>query len=340
SQQRKKKLNSREVRKFYEEQNAQIAAYLKPTERHADDADGDAEKAKFRVKVAVYASLIANLCLAGLQLYAATSSLSLSFFATAADSVFDPFASFMLAYVHRKSQKLDPAKWPVGGARLQSIANICYSFLMITVNVILIVESIRSLVEGNPNETNDLHVPSLVAVAVALATKFSLFLFCWTIKSSSSQVQILWEDHRNDLPVNSFGILTNAGGAKLRWWIDPMGAMIIAVGVITSWTITGWQEFSTLIGKNASLDFQRFIVYKAMTFSEEFIAIDNIKAYTMGPELYVEVDVVMKPDTPLWQSHDLSQKFQDDLETLPGVGRAFVHVDHEVEHSAEHNKRK
>lgn len=171
---------------------------------------------------------------------------------------------------------------------------------MITVNVILIVESIRSLVEGSQNETNDLHVPSLVAVAVALATKFSLFCFCWTIKSSSSQVQILWEDHRNDLPVNTFGILTNAGGAKLRWWIgkssfsfqnfiffgrkkvsdtpcvfsDPMGAMIIAVGVITSWTITGYQEFSTLIGKNADLDFQRFIVYKAMTFSDDFIAIE------------------------------------------------------------------
>lgn len=159
----------------------------------------------------------------------------------------------MLAYVHRKSQKLDPAKWPVvslhllpistypqslicllssahkGGARLGSIANICYSFLMITVNVILIVESIRSLVEGSPNETNDLHVPSLVAVAVALLTKFSLFLFCWTIKNSSSQVQILWEDHRNDLPVNTFGILTNAGGAKLRWWIGKLRSLIVYV---------------------------------------------------------------------------------------------------------------
>lgn len=63
-----------------------VHVHAQPTEKHADDADEDAEKAKFRVKVAVYASLIANLCLAGLQLYAATSSLSLSFFATAADS--------------------------------------------------------------------------------------------------------------------------------------------------------------------------------------------------------------------------------------------------------------
>lgn len=50
------------------------------------DADDAADKARFRVKFAIYASLIANLCLAALQLYAAASSLSLSFFATAADS--------------------------------------------------------------------------------------------------------------------------------------------------------------------------------------------------------------------------------------------------------------
>lgn len=109
--------------------------------------------------------------------------------------------------------------------------------------------------------------------------------------------------------------------------------------------------------------FVQNILLRLCTDVSSYIPKSNIKAYTMGPELYVEVDVVMKPDTPLWQSHDaslssgraaitlvanannhyllqLSQKFQDDLETLPGVGRAFVHVDHEVSHSAEHSKRK
>jgi len=36
----------------------------------------------------------------------------------------------------------------------------------------------------------------------------------------------------------------------------------------------------------------------------------------MGPELYIEVDVVMKPDTPLWQSHDVSNP-QDSAFVLP-----------------------
>ncbi|KAH8925678.1 CDF-like metal transporter [Atractiella rhizophila] len=331
----------REIRTFYEDQNRHINELLKPMSEIAADANDAADAARLKVKLCVWGSLAANLILAGLQLYAATTSLSLSFFATAADSVFDPFASFMLAYVHRRAKRLSPDKWPAGGSRLETVANICYSFLMILVNVILIVESIRTLVEGNgEGETTKLHIPSLVAVAIALATKFSLFCLCWTMKKNSSQVQILWEDHRNDLPVNSFGILTNAGGAKLRWWIDPMGAMIIAVGVIISWLITGYGEFQLLIGKTAEPEYLRFVVYKAMTFSDEIEAIDSCKAYYSGPELYVEVDIVMKPDTPLIKAHDVSQELQDALETLPNVARAFVHVDHEVSHAPEHRKER
>jgi len=96
------------------------------------------------VKIAVYASLIANIALSVLQskfparqflrprlmvtipVYAAVSSLSLSFFATAVDSVFDPMSNLLLWRLHRLSKKLDTNKWPVGGARLQTIGNICY----------------------------------------------------------------------------------------------------------------------------------------------------------------------------------------------------------------------
>ncbi|KIR34164.1 cation diffusion facilitator [Cryptococcus deuterogattii MMRL2647] len=39
-----------------------------------------------------------------------------------------------------------------------------------------------------------------------------------SVRKSSSQVDVLWEDHRNELCTNAFGILTSAGGAKLKWW--------------------------------------------------------------------------------------------------------------------------
>ena len=51
-----------------------------------------------------------------------------------------------------------------------------------------------------------------------------------------------------------------------------------------------------------------------------------------GPDYYVEIDVVMDANTPLWKAHDLAQSLQDKIEVLPNVGRAFVHVDHETTH--------
>jgi len=41
----------------------------------------------------------------------------------------------------------------------------------------------------------------------------------------------------------------------------------------------------------------------------------------------------MDATTPLWKAHDISQQLQDKLEALPNVERAFVHVDHETDHT-------
>jgi Predicted Co/Zn/Cd cation transporters len=47
---------------------------------------------------------------------------------------------------------------------------------------------------------------------------------------------------------------------------------------------------------------------------------------------FVEIDIVMDANTPLWKAHDISQLLQDKIEVLPNVERAFVHVDHETTH--------
>ena len=91
-----------------------------------------------------------------------------------------------------------------------------------SVNLVVIVESARDLVKHGDKTENKLHIPSIVAVGAALGgpahppavsalinqlegVKFLLFLYCYSLRSRSSQVEVLWEDHRNDLFVNSFG---------------------------------------------------------------------------------------------------------------------------------------
>ncbi|KAK0470304.1 CDF manganese transporter [Desarmillaria tabescens] len=342
----------RHIGKFYETQNEKIDAMLKAcfraSELHARDGEDDTRENALKVKIAVYASFIANCILSILQLYAAISSLSLSFFATAADSVFDPAANLLLNMLHRKSKRVDFDKYPGGGARLTTIGNIVYSFAMLSVSILLVAFSIQDLTTHKDGETLEFKVPSVIAVGVAFDeettqlypafTKVLLFLYCFSIRNSSSQVQVLWEDHRNDLLINGFGILTSSAGAKLKWWIDPMGAVIISCVIIVSWTYTSYIQFGYLAGKAAPHEFTQLVIYKTLTFSDEIKQIDSCRAYHSGEKFLVEVDIVMPSDTPLWKSHDLSQDLQDKLETLPMVERAFVHVDHEVSHKPEHRK--
>lgn len=76
---------------------------------------------------------------------------------------------------------------------------------MSSVNLVVIVESFRVIIQHTSGETNKFHLASILAVAAALGVKLGLFLYCYSLRGSSGQVRVLWEDHRNDLFVNTFG---------------------------------------------------------------------------------------------------------------------------------------
>ncbi|KDQ57010.1 hypothetical protein JAAARDRAFT_35605 [Jaapia argillacea MUCL 33604] len=323
---------------FYRKQNGLIISLLKPMDQHTQEAEDEEEAFRIPVKIAIYASLIANFCLCAIQLYAAITAASLSLLATGIDSVFDIGSNVMLFWIHRKAERLDVNKWPVGGARLENIGNAVYVFLMGSVNLIVVVESIQSIIARDTDKT--FHIPSVVAVAAALGVKFGLFLYCLSIRRKSSQVEVLWEDHRNDLFINGFGLLMSCGGSKLRWYLDPLGAIIISFGVIIAWGQTVYRQFEHLAGKSAPYDFLQLVIYKAVTFSNDIKAVDTVRAYHIGQSYFVEVDVMMDPNTPLHKAHDISELLQNKIEVLPNVERTFVHVDHETKHRPEHVHRK
>lgn len=170
------------LEKYHRRQNNLIASLLKPMEDHTAEARKEESAARLPIKIAVWASLIANLALCILQMYAAISALSLSLLATGIDSVFDLGSNILLFWLHRKSTRLDVNRWPVGGARLETIGNIVYGFLMGSVNLVVIVESAQTLITTKSDKLKDFHIPSIVAVAAALGL-ISAFPFSFQLIS-------------------------------------------------------------------------------------------------------------------------------------------------------------
>lgn len=334
-------LQARRVTSFYEAQNETISRLLKSVEEHVAEARQEAGDDQLKFRIAVWGSFVANVVLAILQLYGAISSGSLSLFTTMADAIFDPLSNVTLIMTNRAVRRVDPSRFPSGKARLETVGNIVFCFIMTAVSFILIAFSIRDLVSRQGSqELSNFHLPSVIAVAVAFATKLTLFLYTWSIKDRYSQIHILWQDHRNDLLINGFGILTSVGGSKLAWWLDPAGAIVLSLIVSAIWLRTAFAEFMLLVGVSASVEIQQLITYVCLTHSPAVKQIDTVRAYHSGPRLIAEVDIVMDPEASLQATHDVAEELQIKLESLPDVERAYVHVDYETTHKPEHAYKK
>jgi hypothetical protein len=79
-----------------------------------------------------------------------------------------------------------------------------------------------------------------------------------------------------------------------------------------------------------------FTFYSALTHDERVLQVDTCRAYYSGNKLYVEVDIVLERETPLWIAHDVGEALQVKLEEIAYVERAFVHVDYDSIHKPEH----
>lgn len=328
---------AKRLQHFYEHQNENINRWLKPVDEHIRTAREFDGANQLRYRIAVQGSFVANVVLAVLQIFGAVSSGgSLSLFTTMADAIFDPMSNVTLIVCNRAVRRVDPRRFPSGKARIETAGNIVFCFLMTAVSFIIIVLSLLELKSPPTIDTKEFHVASVAAVAVAGATKLVLFCYCWTLRNVYSQIRILWEDHRNDLFINGFGLLTSIGGSKLRWWIDPMGAIILSVLISGLWLHTAYNEFQLLIGVTADTSMLQWITYISMTHSPLIEQIDTVRAYHSGPRLVVEVDIVMAAEQSLRTTHDVAEELQVKIESLPDVERAYVHIDFETSHKPEH----
>lgn len=163
-------------------------------------------------------------------------------------------------------------------------------------------------------------------------------IYCFFLRRYPS-VHVFFVDHRNDIVVNIFGLVMSIVGDRFVWYLDPIGAMCIALLILFSWASNAFEQVWLLVGKSAPKEFISKLVYMTITHDSRIAKVETCRAYHAGQKYYVEVDVVMDQNTPLKISHDVGQSLQRKLEGLQDVERAFVHIDYEHEHDTSEGER-
>lgn len=285
---------------------------------------------------AINISNVANLLIFLATVFVAAVSGSLALVASALDSFLDLMSGLILWFTSMKMRKPNPYTYPIGKQRMQPVGILVFSTVMASLGLQVVIISVEKLIAKEKQVDLEGHKGYLVIVimSISIIVMFALAIYCQSFKSKL--VKAYADDHFFDGLTNVVGLASAILAAKFRWWIDPLGALLLAIYTILCWTGKVKKNIRLLVGKTAEPEILQKITYLCWNFDKRIEKIDTVRAYSCGGEYVAEVDIVLPREMQLGESHDIGEGLQNKLECLPFIERAFVHVDYEVCHKPEH----
>lgn len=260
---------------------------------------------------------------------------SLSVIASLVDSVLDFLSTFIIYIANRLSNSKNwrtQILYPIGRTKLEPLGVLIFSVIIIISFFQVGLASFKKLFLSLPEERVVVEI-GLDAISIMLATILAkIICWAWCITSKSSSVQALAQDAMTDVIFNTVSlIMPTIGHYAGIWWADPLGAFVLSVYIIISWSYTAFEHIDNLTGAVASAADYKVVLYLAYRFAECIKLITALKVYHVGDNLNVEIDVVLDTENynlSFKDAHDIAEALQYAIESLPMVERAFVHIDY------------
>ncbi|XP_038679869.1 metal tolerance protein 11 [Tripterygium wilfordii] len=286
--------------------------------------------------LAIRLSNVANMVLFAAKVYASVRSGSLAIIASTLDSLLDLLSGFILWFTAFSMQTPNPYQYPIGKKRMQPLGILVFASVMATLGLQIILESVRTMVSDEKEFSLTKEQESWVVGIMLSVTLVKLILVVYCRSFKNEIVKAYAQDHFFDVITNIIGLIAALLANYIDDWIDPVGAIILALYTIRTWSMTVLENVNSLVGRSATPDFLQKLTYLCWNHHKAVRHIDTVRAYTFGSHYFVEVDIVLPASMPLQEAHDIGESLQEKLELLPEIERAFVHLDYEYTHKPEH----
>ncbi|KAB2010551.1 hypothetical protein ES319_D10G246400v1 [Gossypium barbadense] len=286
--------------------------------------------------LAIRISNVANMVLFAAKVYASVWSGSLAIIASTLDSLLDLLSGFILWFTAFSMSTPNPYQYPIGKKRMQPLGILVFASVMATLGLQIILESVRTMVSDD-DEFNLTNEQERWVVGIMLGvTLVKLFLVFYCRTFTNEIVKAYAQDHFFDVITNIIGLIAVLLANYIDDWMDPVGAIILALYTIRTWSMTVLENVNSLVGKSAAPEYLQKLTYLCWNHHKAIRHIDTVRAYTFGSHYFVEVDIVLPANMALQEAHDIGESLQEKLELLPEIERAFVHLDYEFSHKPEH----
>ncbi|KAK5971375.1 Cation diffusion facilitator family transporter [Trichostrongylus colubriformis] len=268
-------------------------------------------------------SLIMNVTLLLVNLFASISTGSLAIMNTFVDSCIDITTSLVLAVCLWLIHNTSYDKYPRGRERLELLGVILCSIILVVSNTFLILESITAIITDQIAPTMNALVISVMLGGSLL--KAILMIICFRRGSASSKVLAM--DMRNDIATTLVAVACATVGSLYWPDADPVGGIIVCAMIAISWFYYAIRHIPMLVGVRAKKDRLARVLKVAIEHDPRICSISHAMVFHTSMLAIVEVDIIMDQSLPLKITRDISDSLRRNLLKLDFVETAYVYCD-------------
>lgn len=268
-----------------------------------------------------------NLFLMVIKFWAAYISSSIAVLSDAFNSLLDGVAAVAIYICVVIAEKEADQGHPFGHSRAEPVAGLLVAILAGMLGFEIIRDSIKALYVGS----GDSVVVTGPVVYILLLTLFIKMLMAYYFinlgkKIHSPALKATGVDSALDVGIT---VTTLAGIAGVYYGYNQLDA---AAGILISFWIlyTGYhvamENIDYLMGSAPSDEMIKEIRDAAMKV-EGVIDTNTIKAHYVGSFIHVEFHIDVESVITTAESHDIGVLVEEEIEKIPAVQKAFIHID-------------
>ncbi|WP_217586061.1 cation diffusion facilitator family transporter [Lentibacillus saliphilus] len=211
-----------------------------------------------------------------------------------------------------------------GHYRAETIASLIAAFIMVTVGIQVITNTIQKLISLETTQ------PDMLTAWVALGGAIVMYaVYRFNLKLSrtvdSSALYAAAQDNRSDALV-SIGAFIGIGGAQLGlFWLDPLTGFIVGLIICK----TAWDIFKDAThALTDGFDEKRIMEIKeSVARVADVKKVADVKGRIHGNKALIDITILVDPEHNVEKSHDITVKVERLLEEKHHITYAHIHIE-------------
>ena len=275
-------------------------------------------------KIASILGIVGNLFLFIIKSIIGILAHSQAMIADSINSLSDIVSSILTYFGNKVASKPRDEDHHLGHGKAEYIYSLLISILIILVSITLFKDTIIAFFNNN---TFNISIWFIVVCLITIFVKLALFLYTNSIYKKHHNLLLLAnsKDHRNDMIVTTFTLISGICGYFGIYWVDILVGIGISIFIFATGIKIFIESYNVLMDKTMNEETKD----EVMKIIEKYDAVKKIQHFNATPVGYkyqVSFTIFVDGNLSTFASHEIANKLEKEISALDDIYLTIIHV--------------